>query len=97
MKSAALMAIILLLNVVPALAKPPVRTIDGFVSKVSDGDTVQVQDALGTKVKVRLYGIDGNDAGSFEASSKYPSALTFTKNEIILMDGNFVSVLKPAP
>ncbi|WP_236015015.1 thermonuclease family protein [Geomonas anaerohicana] len=25
---------------------------------VSDGDTVQVQDVLGTKVKVRLYGID---------------------------------------
>lgn len=25
---------------------------------MSDGDTLQVQDALGTKVKVRLYGID---------------------------------------
>ncbi|MBU5612664.1 thermonuclease family protein [Geomonas sp. Red51] len=52
------MAIILIFNVTPALARPPVRTIDAFVSKVSDGDTVQVQDALGTKLKVRLYGID---------------------------------------
>ncbi len=25
---------------------------------MSDGDTVQVRDAMGTKVKVRLYGID---------------------------------------
>lgn len=57
-KSVALMAIIVLLYVVPALAKSPVRTIEGVVSKVSDGDTAQVQDALGAKVKVRLYGID---------------------------------------
>lgn len=32
-----------------------------MVSKVSDGDTVQVQDTLGTKVKVRLYGIDAGN------------------------------------
>uniref|UniRef100_C6DZD4 Nuclease (SNase domain protein) n=1 Tax=Geobacter sp. (strain M21) TaxID=443144 RepID=C6DZD4_GEOSM len=42
----------------PASAKEPIRVIEGFVSKVSDGDTMQVQDALGTRVKVRLYGID---------------------------------------
>ncbi|WP_224981964.1 thermonuclease family protein [Geomonas agri] len=41
-----------------AWAKGPTRIIEGTVSKVSDGDTVQVQDALGTRVKVRLYGID---------------------------------------
>lgn len=39
-------------------AKGPIRTIEGFVSKVSDGDTIQVTDSLGTKVKVRFYGID---------------------------------------
>ncbi len=29
-----------------------------LVTKVSDGDTIQVVDSLGTKVKVRFYGID---------------------------------------
>lgn len=41
-----------------AYAKDPIRTIEGTVIKVSDGDTINVQDAMGTKVKVRLYGID---------------------------------------
>ena len=41
-----------------AYAKDPIRTIEGIVSKVSDGDTIHVTDNLGTKVKVRLYGID---------------------------------------
>jgi endonuclease YncB( thermonuclease family) len=41
-----------------ALAKDPIRSIEGTVSKVSDGDTIHVTDPLGTKVKVRLYGID---------------------------------------
>jgi micrococcal nuclease len=41
-----------------AFAKEPVRTIEGTVVKVSDGDTIQVVDSLGTKVKVRFYGID---------------------------------------
>ena len=42
----------------PALAKEPVRSIEGVVTKVSDGDTIQVTDSLGTKVKVRFYGMD---------------------------------------
>ncbi|BCS51765.1 thermonuclease family protein [Geobacter sp. SVR] len=42
----------------PAFAKDPIRTIEGIVTKVSDGDTLQVTDPLGTKVKVRLYGVD---------------------------------------
>lgn len=41
----------------PAVAKEPIRTIYGTVTKVADGDTITV-DAGGTKVKVRLYGID---------------------------------------
>lgn len=39
-------------------AKDPIRTIEGIVTKVSDGDTINVTDPLGTKLKVRLYGID---------------------------------------
>ena len=42
----------------PASAKEPFRTIEGIVTKVSDGDTIQVTDSLGTRVKVRFYGID---------------------------------------
>lgn len=42
----------------PAFAKDPVRTIEGIVTKVSDGDTLQVTDPSGTKVKVRFYGVD---------------------------------------
>lgn len=53
-----LIALCLLLVAVPTLAKEPVRTIDGLVVKVSDGDTIQVRDQNGTKVKVRFYGID---------------------------------------
>ena len=38
--------------------KEPIRTIEGTVSKITDGDTIHVTDSLGTKVKVRFYGID---------------------------------------
>lgn len=48
----------LLASFVVAQAKEPIRTIEGLVVKVSDGDTINVMDNLGTKVKVRLYGID---------------------------------------
>ncbi|GLI37558.1 thermonuclease family protein [Geobacter hydrogenophilus] len=41
----------------PAWAKEPLRIIEGVVVKVVDGDTITV-DSGGTKVKVRLYGID---------------------------------------
>lgn len=41
----------------PAIAKEPIRTLEGIVVKVSDGDTITVN-SDGTKVKVRLYGID---------------------------------------
>ena len=52
--------IIITLLLLPTLvfAKDPIRTIEGIVSKVSDGDTIHVTDPMGTKVKVRLYGID---------------------------------------
>jgi len=43
---------------ITAIAKEPIRIIEGIVVKVSDGDTINVTDPLGTKVKVRLYGID---------------------------------------
>ena len=47
-----------LISVSTVFAKEPIRTIEGTVIKVSDGDTIQVRDSHGTKVKVRFYGID---------------------------------------
>lgn len=53
-----ILAVLLMLFSLPALAKEPIRSIDGIASKTLDGDTIHVIDALGTKVKVRFYGID---------------------------------------
>lgn len=49
--------LILLTFPFPAVAKEPIRTLYGVVTRVVDGDTIAV-DAEGTKVKVRLEGID---------------------------------------
>lgn len=51
---------LIIFTVLPTIlfAKEPIRTIEGTVTKVSDGDTIHVTDGLGTKVKVRFYGID---------------------------------------
>lgn len=48
---------ILLLLPQLSLGKEPIRSLDGIVIKVADGDTITVNSA-GTKLKVRLYGID---------------------------------------
>ncbi|MBU5612626.1 hypothetical protein [Geomonas azotofigens] len=42
------------------------------------------------------HGTTGNDSGVLDASSKYPSALVFTKSKIILKDASMVSILSPA-
>ncbi|MHB8910725.1 MAG: thermonuclease family protein [Syntrophales bacterium] len=36
----------------------PIRTVTATITKISDGDTVQAITPEGTKLKVRLYGID---------------------------------------
>lgn len=41
----------------PSIAGEPIRSVEGVVVRVTDGDTVKV-DASGTLLKVRLYGID---------------------------------------
>ena len=40
------------------IAKDPIRTVTGTVTKVSDGDTIHITTPEQTKLKVRLYGID---------------------------------------
>jgi len=42
----------------PAIAEEPLRTIDGLVNEVSDGDTIKIADSQGKTVKVHLYGVD---------------------------------------
>lgn len=39
-------------------ALEPIRTVTGIVTKVSDGNTIQVTTPEQTKLRVRLYGID---------------------------------------
>jgi len=50
--------ILIVATAFPCFGKEPIRIIDGMVTKISDGDTVQVTDSMGTKVKVRLEYID---------------------------------------
>ena len=56
----ALLPLLALLILVPlvSLAKDPIRIEEGIVKKVADGDTVTAWTNEGTKLKVRLYGID---------------------------------------
>jgi micrococcal nuclease len=44
--------------IAPCFAHEPIRTVNGKVTKVSDGDTIQVTTPEQTKLRVRLYGID---------------------------------------
>jgi micrococcal nuclease len=49
---------IIYLSTTPLLARNPIRTVDGIVTQVTDGDTVKLETTEGTKLKIRLYGID---------------------------------------
>jgi micrococcal nuclease len=55
-----LLPIISLLTLLPLAihAKSPIRTEEGIVRHVADGDTVTVITNVRTKLKIRLYGID---------------------------------------
>jgi micrococcal nuclease len=44
-----------------SFAQEPVRTITGKVTRVYDGETIQVTTSSKTKLKVRLYGADAPD------------------------------------
>lgn len=60
-KPHSIVAFITFLFFVLALSLPSyafIRTGEGTVTKVSDGDTVQVITAEGTKLKIWLYGLD---------------------------------------
>jgi len=52
------LAALLLSTLTLASASELIRTVTGTVTKISDGDTIQVTTPEQTKLKVRLYGID---------------------------------------
>ena len=41
-----------------SFAREPIRTVTGTVTKVLDGDTIQITTPEQTKLRVRIYGID---------------------------------------
>lgn len=49
---------LLVLFALPVWAKEPIRTVEATVVKIADGDTLTAVDSNGTKLKIRLYGID---------------------------------------
>lgn len=65
----------MLVTTLTALAKEPIRSIHGIVTKISDGDTIHVKDSLGTKVKVRMYGIDAPETEKISRKTGHVSKL----------------------
>jgi micrococcal nuclease len=60
-KTHSIAALFVLLFLILLLSTPSyaiIRTVEGTVTKVSIGDTLQVMTPEGTKLRVRLYGCD---------------------------------------
>lgn len=55
-----------------AFAKEALRVLEGTVVKVTDGDTINV-DSGGTKLKIRLYGIDAPETAKVNRKSGWNS------------------------
>jgi endonuclease YncB( thermonuclease family) len=53
-----LLFVLLLLIAFPNSSRTTIRTVEGIVQKVSDGDTLTLITRDGTKLRVRIYGID---------------------------------------
>lgn len=50
--------------------KAPRRVVEGIVTQVADGDTLTMQDGNGTKLKIRLYGIDAPESEKVSKKGK---------------------------
>ena len=59
----------LLLFTFLVFAKGPIRSVEGIVKHVNDGDTLKVETTEGTKLKVRLYGIDAPETEKIKHKS----------------------------
>src|SRR4030042_4047947 len=51
-------SLLLFLFLTPAISPAVIRTVEGTVTQVYDGDTFKLETAEGSKLKIRLYGID---------------------------------------
>jgi endonuclease YncB( thermonuclease family) len=60
----------MLLITSPAIARDAIRIVDGFVSKVSDGNNVTVVTKNREKLKVRMYGIDAPELDKINRKTK---------------------------
>ena len=49
-----------------SFAKEPIRTLDATVERVSDGDTIIAFDEHGTKLRIRLYGLDAPETAKYD-------------------------------
>lgn len=54
-------------------AKETFRVVEGIVIKVTDGDTIQVKNSQGTRLKIRLYGIDAPETEKSNRRTGYIS------------------------
>ena len=54
-----------------SVSQAVIRTVTGTVTKVTDGDTIHVTTPEGTKLKVRLYGIDAPETSKINGSSGF--------------------------
>lgn len=70
--TARIISFLLLIPIIMVLAHPAhttIRIATGTVTKVSDGDTIQVVTPEQTKLKVRLYGIDAPETSKINRQS----------------------------
>jgi endonuclease YncB( thermonuclease family) len=65
----ALLLLLPLMMVLAHHAHAAIRTVTGTVTKISDGDTIQLTTPEQTKLKVRLYGIDAPEMPRIGAHS----------------------------
>jgi micrococcal nuclease len=81
-KALQILLVVLVILYAAAAHAAPIRTVTATITRITDGDTVQAITPEGTKLKVRLYGIDapetskgknpgepfGNDSRNYLAS-----------------------------
>ena len=65
----ALLLLLPLMMVLAHHAHAAIRTVTGTVTKISDGDTIQLTTPEQTKLKVRLYGIDAPETPKINRQS----------------------------
>jgi micrococcal nuclease len=57
-KALQILLVVLVILCMAAAHAAPIRTVTATITRITDGDTVQAITQEGTKLKVRLYGID---------------------------------------